>query len=131
MTYQKESSLVKGRLKSLGIAAKGAKHLILTEHSIMVQLVISFLVVYAGFFFQISKTEWMLQLLAIGLVLSIEGLNTAVEKFLDFYHPNEHPAVGKIKDIAAGAVFFAAIVAFFIGIIIYVPYLKESFFKTN
>jgi len=128
MTYPKETSFIKGRIKSIGIAAKGALHLMSTEHSIIAQIAISTMVTIAGFYFGISPTEWMIQTLTIGLVLSIEGMNTAIEKFLDFYHPEEHPIVGKIKDIAAGAVFFMAIAALFIGCIIYVPYVKESFF---
>jgi diacylglycerol kinase (ATP) len=55
------------------------------------------------------------------LVLSIEGLNTAVEKIADFIHPNYHEKIGFIKDIAAGAVFFAAMTAIAIGLMIYVP----------
>ena len=59
--------------------------------------------------------------MAIGLVMSIEGLNTAVEKIADFIHPNYHERIGFIKDIAAGAVFFAAMTAIAIGLIIYLP----------
>jgi diacylglycerol kinase (ATP) len=58
-----------------------------------------------------------------GLVLSIEGLNTAVEKIADFIHPDYHERIGFIKDIAAGAVFFAALTAIAVGCIIYFPYL--------
>lgn len=75
----------------------------------------------AGFYFHISHEEWLFQTLAIGLVLSIEGLNTAVEKVADFIHPNYHERIGFIKDIAAGAVFFAAITAIATGLIIYIP----------
>jgi diacylglycerol kinase (ATP) len=53
--------------------------------------------------------------------MSIEGLNTAVEKIADFIHPNYHERIGFIKDIAAGAVFFAALTAIAIGLIIYIP----------
>jgi diacylglycerol kinase (ATP) len=54
-------------------------------------------------------------------VLSIEGLNTAVEKIGDFIHPNFHEKIGFIKDIAAGAVFFAAMTAIAVILIIYIP----------
>ena len=54
----------------------------------------------------------------------MEGLNTAVEKIADFIHPTYHERIGFIKDIAAGAVFFAAITAIVIGLIIYVPYIS-------
>ena len=63
----------------------------------------------------------MFQVLIFGLVLSIEGLNTAVEKIADFIHPDYHERIGFIKDIAAGAVFFAAMSAIAIGLIIYLP----------
>jgi diacylglycerol kinase (ATP) len=87
----------------------------------MVQFLLGILVTIAGFYFGISKTEWLFQTLAIGLVMSIEGLNTAVEKIADFIHPNYHERIGFIKDIAAGAVFFAALTAIVIGLIIYIP----------
>ena len=65
----------------------------------------------------------MFQILAIGLVLAVEGLNTAVEKIADFIHPEFHEKIGFIKDIAAGAVFFAAMTAIAIGSLIYIPKL--------
>ena len=77
--------------------------------------------VIAGIFFQITATEWLFQTLAIGMVMSVEGLNTAIEKIADFIHPDYHERIGFIKDIAAGAVFFAAITAIIIGLIIYMP----------
>ena len=105
----------------MGFALKGAIKLITTEHSVMVQFSIGILMVAAGFYFDITATEWMFQTLAIGLVLAIEGLNTAVEKMADFIHPNFHEKIGFIKDIAAGSVFFAAMTAIAIGAMIYVP----------
>ena len=121
MEFQKDNTFFTGRLKSMGFALKGAVKLITTEHSVMVQFSISVLLIFAGFYFHITATEWMIQTLAIGLVLSIEGLNTAVEKISDFIHPDFNEKIGFIKDIAAGAVFFAAMTAIAIGLIIYIP----------
>lgn len=121
MEFQKDNTFIKGRLKSFGFAFKGAIRLLTTEHSIMVQSAIGLLMVIAGFYFDISATEWMFQTLAIGMVLAVEGLNTAVEKIADFVHPQFHEKIGFIKDIAAGAVCFAALTAIVIGAIIYVP----------
>ena len=121
MKFQKDETLFTGRLKSMVFAAKGAFKLITTEHSVMVQSSIGVIMTIAGFYFQISKTEWLVQTLAIGMVLGIEGLNTAVEKIADFVHPDYHEKIGFIKDIAAGAVFFAAMTALAIGAIIYIP----------
>lgn len=121
MEFKKDNTFITGRLKSFTFAFHGAKKLITTEHSIMVQFSLGIIMTIAGFYFGISKTEWLFQTMAIGLVLSIEGLNTAVEKIADFIHPNYHKKIGFIKDIAAGAVFFAALTAIIIGLTIYLP----------
>ena len=86
----KKDSFLINRLKSIVIAAKGALLLIKSEASIKVQVAVSILVTCAGFYFDISNTEWLIQLLAIGLVLGIEALNTAIEEIADFIHPNHH-----------------------------------------
>lgn len=118
-----EKNFLKSRLKGFYYAIKGAWMLLKTEQSIQVQMVVSIGVIAAGFYFDITATEWMLQLFAIGLVMSIEGLNTAVEELANFVHPDFHNKIGHIKDIAAGAVFFAAIIAVIIAFIIYTPYV--------
>ena len=122
MEFQKDNSFITGRMKSMTYAYQGAKKLITTEHSVMVQFSLGILMTIAGFYFGITKAEWIFQTFAIGLVMSMEGLNTAVEKIADFIHPNYHERIGFIKDIAAGAVFFAAMTAIAVGLIIYVPY---------
>ena len=121
MEFQKDNSFFSGRLKSIGFAVKGAYKLITTEHSVMVQFSLAVLLIIAGFYFHISREEWMMQILAFGLVLGIESLNTAVEKIADFIHPEFHDRIGFIKDIAAGAVMFAATAAIAVGLLIYVP----------
>lgn len=120
MQQNKESFIV-NRLKSVGFAFKGMLILIKTEASIKIQVFIAIAVTIAGFYFDISATEWMFQTAMIGLVMSIEGVNTAVEYIADFIHPEHHPKIGLIKDISAGAVFIASIVAVIIAGIIYLP----------
>ena len=117
----KKDSFLVNRIKSIGYAFKGAVFLLKTEPSIKVQFLIGILVSVAGFYYQISNTEWLIQCLAIGLVISIEGLNTAIEEMANFIHPEHHIKIGIIKDIAAGAVFIASIFAIAAGLIIYIP----------
>ena len=123
MEFQKDNSFFTGRFKSIGFAYKGCVKLIQTEHSIMVQSFVGLVTICLGFYFDISKEEWMFQTLALGMVLSVESLNTAVEKIADFIHPDYHERIGFIKDIAAGAVFFAAMAALSVWGIIYIPRL--------
>ncbi len=114
-------SFLMGRLRSLKFALRGAWLLIITEHSIMIQIAIGVLVTILGFFMHLSSIEWMLQFLAIGIVLVAESLNTAIEKLCDFIHPDYHKKIGFIKDISAGTATFAALIAILIGLLIYIP----------
>ncbi len=109
------------RSKSVIYAAKGFWILITSENSIIAQVIIAIIMTVIGFLVHLSTTEWLFQTLAIGIILVAESLNTAIEKFADFVHPDYHKQIGHIKDISAGAAFFAAIFAIIIGLIIYIP----------
>ncbi len=117
----KKEPFIINRLKSVGYAFKGALLLLKTEASIKIQFTIAVIMIVAGIYYDISLTEWMIQLLCMGLVMSIEGVNTAIEAIADFIHPEHHHKIGFIKDIAAGAVFIASVFAVIIGLIIYIP----------
>jgi diacylglycerol kinase (ATP) len=116
-----KESFLKNRIRSVGVALRGALLLIRTEGSIKIQVFIVFLVTAAGFYFDISSAEWMMQILAIGLVLGVEGVNTAIEKLSDYVQPDFDKKIGFIKDISAGAVMWVSVAASIIGLIIYLP----------
>ncbi|MBC6998461.1 diacylglycerol kinase family protein [Cytophaga sp. FL35] len=117
----KEESFIENRVKSVGFALRGALLLIRTEASIKIQVALAVLVTIAGFYFQISPTEWILQVLAISMVVGVEGANTAIEKICDFVHPEFDKRIGFIKDVSAGAVMLVSIGAIVVGLIIYIP----------
>jgi len=116
-----KDNFIVDRIKSVSYALKGLVYLIKTENSIKVQLFVSALMTVLGFIFNITDIEWIVQILCTALVLTAESLNTAVEKIANFIHPDYHKKIGVIKDVAAGAVAFAAIFAMLIGLIIYIP----------
>ncbi|WP_026934027.1 diacylglycerol kinase [Christiangramia echinicola] len=118
-----KNSFLGKRIRGGGYAIKGAWLLLKHEPSIQVQFVISILVCIAGWYFEITRTEWMFQFFAIGLVMASEGLNTAMEAMADFVHSDFHSKIGHIKDVAAGAVFIAALIAVIIACFIYFPYI--------
>lgn len=109
------------RILGFKYAFRGAWMLVKNEASIQVQLCIAICMTAVGFYFELTQTEWILQIFAIALVLGIEGVNTAIEEIANFVHPDFHHKIGYIKDVAAGAVVFAAIAAILIGCIIYFP----------
>lgn len=111
----------KKRGKSFVYAFNGIKHLVGKEHNAWIHCVATVMVIVAGIFFEINKTEWCLVILCIGTVLAAEGFNTAIEKLTDLASPGYNELAGKAKDIAAGAVLIAAIAAATIGFIIFIP----------
>ena len=116
-----KNGFIKRRLKGVSYALKGILILATTEDSIKAQFFIGLFAVVLGFLFNISSIECMIQLTVTGLVLVADALNTAVEKIADFIHPEYHSKIGTIKDVAAGAAGFAAIISLIVGSIIYVP----------
>ncbi|SDP55752.1 diacylglycerol kinase family protein [Halobacillus aidingensis] len=121
------SSDFKDRKKKTGIgfrfAWNGIKEVYESERNFRIHLSVALLVIIAALVFGLSKWEWITILLTVGMVLSLEMVNTAMERLLDFYHPEHHPIIGSIKDITAGAVLIASIGAVIIGIIIFLPKL--------
>jgi len=118
---RKREPFISGRIKSVKYAIKGGKILLTTEHSIIAQLIIGFIMTIAGFIVGLTATEWMFQITAIALIIVAEAANTAVEYLCDYIHPDHDKNIGLIKDIAAGIPFIAAVFAVIIGLIIYVP----------
>jgi diacylglycerol kinase (ATP) len=116
---------ITGRLKSFKYAFKGLFLLVTTEHSIIVQLFFAAAVTALGFYFDISKQDWISQSLTIAIVLCAEGLNSAIEQICDFVHPDHHSKIGKIKDVAAGAVTFTAIISLVVFLLIYYPHFTS------
>jgi len=72
----------------------------------------------AGFYFDFAYIDWCLTILAIGLVVSMEVMNTSVEELVNFVSPEKRREAGRIKDLAAGAVLVAAVLASVLGAVI-------------
>ena len=89
MKNPKDNFIVE-RIRSIKFSLRGIWFLISTESSIKAQLFIVLLISIAGFYFNINTIEWLIQTIAIGLVLVAESLNTGIEKLADFVHPDYH-----------------------------------------
>ncbi len=114
-------------LKSFTNAARGIVYLFKSQPNARIEIIIAILVIIAGFLFEIESYEWVSILLCIALVLGLEGINTAIETFLNKVHPGFDNEIGKAKDVAAGAVLIASIVAAIIGFVIFAPRLWNLF----
>lgn len=89
-----------------------------------------FLIIFGtiiSWFLKLSMMEWVVVILMSVIVVSLEMMNTAIEAVVDMVMPNIHPLAKLAKDTAAGAVVLSVVVAFIIGLIIYLPKLIALF----
>ena len=126
MKNPKDNFIVE-RIRSIKFSLRGIWFLITTESSIKAQLLIILLISLTGFYFDINTNIWLIQTLAISIVLVAESLNTGIEKLADFVHPDYHKKIGFIKDVSAGSSGIAAIISLIIAGIIYIPKIALLF----
>jgi diacylglycerol kinase (ATP) len=112
---------IQARLKSFVYAFEGVMYFIKHEAQALIHLIAIVAVIGAGYWFNISLTEWIAVIFAIGIVVSAEMLNTAIEKLTDMVSPQINEQAKIVKDLAAGAVLIASLTAFIIGLIIFLP----------
>lgn len=118
----------KKRKESFGHAFRGVKTLFNETPNATIHLVMAILAVTLGFIFHISSGEWLAVIIVIGLVLSLEAMNTAIETLADFACDKKiHPLIKIVKDVSAAGVLLAAIAALVVGIIIFLPKIIELF----
>jgi undecaprenol kinase len=109
------------RIKSFGYAFQGIFVFFKNEAHAKIHLVLAILAIILGIWLKISQNEWLAVILSIALVISLEMINSAIEKVVDLVSPGFHPLAGKAKDIAAGAVLVAALATLLIGLVIFFP----------
>ncbi len=111
--------------KSFTHALHGLVFLFRSQVNAQIELCIAVSVIIAAAVFRISSSEWIQVLLCIAMVLGLEGINTSIEILADKLHPGFDDQIGKVKDVAAGAVLIASILAATIGFIIFVPRILD------
>ena len=112
---------MKNFIKSLGFAIQGIGKTIETEANFKTHLVMAFIVVVSGVILSVSILEWIAILILIGLVLSAELMNTAIELLADEVSMKYNNRIKKAKDAMAGAVLILSVFAAIIGLIIFTP----------
>ncbi len=106
---------------SFSYAKDGLKYAYLHEQSVWLYIPTALIVILSSIFFEISKTEWIIVILLLGLVYALEIINTAIEKTVDLATNKKHPLAKAAKDLASAAVLIMALTASIIGFIIFIP----------
>lgn len=102
--------------QSFGFALRGIWLVARAERNFQVHLAASVLVVGLATWLHSTATEWAILVLTMGMVLVAEALNTAIETVVDLVSPEFNTLAGHAKDIAAGAVLLAAVMAVVVAV---------------
>lgn len=111
------------RILSFKYALDGLRIAFQDETNFRLQIIIAFLALLLSLYFDISKVELIIIVVLIGLVLSLELINKAIEEIIDSFTEAEHPKAKLAKDVSAAAVLIAAILSAVAGFIIFIPYI--------
>lgn len=111
----------KKRIRSFYYAFKGLADVLRSQANMRIHCLAATIALFAACFFNISSVEWLALILVIGMVLSAEAMNTALEYLTDLVSPTQHPLAGKAKDAAAAAVLLSALTAVVIGSVVFLP----------
>lgn len=112
-----------GLLRSFQNAMRGIRAAVLSERNMKIHLTVAVFVIVISFLFKLSVGEWLLVLFAIGGVIALELINTAIERAVDLVTDEYHPLAKEAKDMAAGAVLVFAILSVIVGLVIFFPKL--------
>lgn len=113
--------MFKKRIQSFIFAFAGIRDLFKAEPNVIIHSIAGIIVIAMGCYFSLTATEWCFIVFAISIVFCAEAFNTALEYLTNLVSPDYHELAGKTKDVAAGAVLFAAIGAAIVGLIIFLP----------
>ncbi|MEO6406282.1 MAG: diacylglycerol kinase family protein [Ferruginibacter sp.] len=110
-------------LKSFAFAFSGIAYCFKRERNFYIHILASILALGLSFFLSLSSIEFVIVILCIAAVLTIEMINTAIEQLCNFISRERNPAIGIIKDISAGAVLVMSLASLACGLIIFLPKL--------
>ncbi|PHS12888.1 MAG: diacylglycerol kinase [Blastopirellula sp.] len=114
-----EESFVRHWLNKFRVALRGIVVGVRGEASFAIQLPAAVIVLAAAIWIQLDWVRICILLLCIGMVLTAELLNTAIEHLAKAVDPNENEHLRNALDIAAGAVLLASIFAMIIGVLLF------------
>jgi diacylglycerol kinase len=116
------------RILSFKYAFDGIIAALKEEPNLKFHFFAGYLAILLGIVLEISTLDWIIIIILIGLVISVELTNSAIESVVDSFTIEQHPGAKLAKDISAGAVLVVAITAFIVGMIIFLPKLWLLFY---
>src|ERR1700712_597644 len=110
-------------------AWSGIRRFFRLERNGKIQGMVAVVAIAAALWLRMSRFELAFVIFCCGLVISLEMINSAMEKLCDFVKPDYDPRIGFVKDIAAGAVLWASLASAVAGLLLYLPHVLALFGK--
>lgn len=114
-------------IKSIKYSLDGLLYAYRYEQSLWLHGLVTILAIIMGFIFKISLSEWAIIFIALGAILALELINTAIEAAVDLTTTEIHPLAKIAKDCGSAASFVMSIVSIVISLFVFGPYLMELF----
>ncbi len=111
--------MFKALFRSFGYAFKGLFRTVKDERNFRIHLTAVFFVTWFAFLYEVTVGQAVVLVILYVLVLSLELVNTAVEKTVDLITPDRHPLAEMAKDASAGAVLIAAVAAVVVAVLMF------------
>ncbi|MGM0567902.1 MAG: diacylglycerol kinase [Elusimicrobiota bacterium] len=107
-------------------AAKGVIYALRFERNFRIHLIIAIIIIISSLFFNLTRTEIVILIVVITMVMVTELFNTAAERMTDLITEEHHPMAKIVKDMMAGAVLLSCLGATAAGYIIFIrPEVKD------
>ena len=126
MEQDRNKFTLSSRIASFKPAFRGVLFVLRNGHNARIHQVAALTALMLGVVFDIGKTDWLVIILCIGLVISLEIMNSAIEKLVDLFSPEKNDKAKLIKDVAAGAVLISAMISLVAGLLVFLPYLAAA-----
>jgi diacylglycerol kinase len=114
---------IKKHVDSYRYAFRGIWLAMQSEKNMIIHSLAALAVMIVNYVLAVTRSEWIITIMLISIVISSEIFNTAIEKLADRVTIEHDPIIGLVKDLAAGGVLVICIAAVACGAIIYWPYV--------
>lgn len=112
---------IRSLIECFNCAFDGVKYSLKTQRNMRIHFLATVVVLMLALIFKLTKLELLVLFITIALVILTEMINTAIEVTIDLITEEYHPKAAAAKNVAAGAVLVAAVLAAIVGFLIFFP----------
>ena len=112
---------------SFKYATEGIMYALVEEQNLIIMILGGVIALALSLILKITRVEFIIVLILIGIVIAFELINTSIEAVIDLIIEERNKYAKIAKDCAGGAVLVIDFIALMIGLIIFIPYIIGLF----